>query len=53
VIFVFLSGGPSQMDLFDPKPRLQADNGKEIPKSVVGMQRLTTMTSGQASFPQG
>jgi hypothetical protein len=51
VIFVFLSGGPSQMDLFDPKPRLQADNGKEIPKSVVGMQRLTTMTSGQASFP--
>ena len=51
VIFVFLSGGPSQMDLLDPKPRLQADNGKEIPKSVVGMQRLTTMTSGQASFP--
>src|SRR5438874_2503191 len=31
VIFLFMDGGPSQMDTFDPKPRLQTDNGKPIP----------------------
>jgi hypothetical protein len=51
VIHIFLSGGPSQMDLFDPKPKLNELNGQEIPKSVVGMQRLTTMTREQSSFP--
>lgn len=51
VIYIFLSGGPSQMDLFDPKPRLRELNGQEIPKSVVGLQRLTTMTREQSSFP--
>lgn len=51
VIYIFLSGGPSQMDLFDPKPKLREMNGQEIPKSIVGMQRLTTMTRGQAEFP--
>ena len=51
VIYIFLSGGPAQMDLFDPKPRLREMNGQEIPKSVVGTQRLTTMTSSQKEFP--
>ncbi len=51
VIYIFLSGGPSQMDLFDPKPKLNELNGQEIPKSVVGMQRLTTMTRDQKEFP--
>src|SRR5438309_6088460 len=31
VIFLFMDGGPSQMDTFDPKPRLERDNGKPIP----------------------
>jgi hypothetical protein len=51
VIYLFMSGAPSQMDLFDPKPRLREMNGQDIPKSVIGSQRLTTMTSGQAAFP--
>src|SRR5690349_12483958 len=51
VIYIFLSGGPSQMDLFDPKPKLREMNGQEIPKSVVGNQRLTTMTRSQSEFP--
>lgn len=51
VIYIFLSGGPSQMDLFDHKPRLREMSGQEIPKSVVGTQRLTTMTREQAQFP--
>lgn len=51
VIYLFLSGGPAQMDLFDPKPKLREMNGQEIPKSVVGTQRLTTMTRNQTAFP--
>ncbi len=51
VIYLFLSGGPAQMDLFDPKPKLQELNGQEIPRSVVGTQRLTTMTRTQSQFP--
>ena len=31
VIFLFMDGGPSQMDTFDPKPRLQKDNGQSLP----------------------
>src|SRR6202140_3330698 len=31
VIFLFMDGGPSQIDTFDPKPRLERDNGKPIP----------------------
>ena len=31
VIFLFMDGGPSQMDSFDPKPRLRADHGKPLP----------------------
>lgn len=50
-IYLFMSGGPSQMDLFDHKPRLRELTGQEIPKSVIGDQRLTTMTRDQTAFP--
>lgn len=51
VIYLFQSGGPSQMDLFDPKPQLEPFRGKELPPSIRGSQRITTMTSGQKSLP--
>ncbi len=51
IIYLFQSGGPSQMDLFDYKPDLAEHFGKEIPKSVYPDERKTTMTSGQKSFP--
>ncbi|WP_238857798.1 DUF1501 domain-containing protein [Poritiphilus flavus] len=51
VIYLFQSGAPSQIDLFDYKPLLNKLNGQDIPESVLGGQRLTGMTAGQASFP--
>jgi len=51
VIYLFQSGGPSQLDLFDYKPKLTALAGKDLPASVRNGQRLTGMTSGQATFP--
>jgi hypothetical protein len=51
VIFMFMSGGPSQMDLFDYKPGLEKLHGTELPDSIRGGQRLTGMTAGQSSFP--
>ncbi|WP_367176836.1 DUF1501 domain-containing protein [uncultured Eudoraea sp.] len=51
VIYLFQSGAPSQLDLFDYKPLLNKMNGQDLPESVRGGQRLTGMTSGQASFP--
>ncbi len=51
VIFLFMAGAPSQMDLLDYKPLLRRRHGTELPDSVRMGQRLTTMTSGQASFP--
>jgi len=51
VIYLFQSGGPSQLDLFDYKPLLNDMNGEELPESVRRGQRLTGMTSGQASRP--
>ena len=51
VIFLFQSGGPSQMELFDYKPRLKELATTELPDSIRGGQRLTGMSSGQASFP--
>ena len=47
VIYLFQSGGPSQMDLFDPKPKLEKHRGKELPNSIRGKQRLTGMTANQ------
>ncbi|WKN44662.1 DUF1501 domain-containing protein [Tunicatimonas pelagia] len=51
VIYLFQSGGPSQLELFDPKPLLREMNGKDLPASVRGEQRLTGMSAGQSSFP--
>lgn len=51
VIYLFMHGGPSQLDLFDHKPGLKRLHGQEIPASVIGAQRLTGMTSGQKSKP--
>ena len=51
IIYLFMHGGPSQVDLFDHKPGLKGWHGQELPASVRGTQRLTGMTSGQASFP--
>ncbi|MEC9091461.1 MAG: DUF1501 domain-containing protein, partial [Planctomycetota bacterium] len=51
VIYLFQSGGPSQMDLFDYKPQLKDKFGEEVPESVYPNERKTTMTSGQNSFP--
>ena len=51
VIYLFQSGAPSQLDLFDYKPKLNEMFGEEVPKSVLGDQRLTGMSSGQNTFP--
>ncbi len=51
IIYLFQSGAPSQMDLFDPKPQMEAQQGKDLPESIRQGQRLTTMTSGQKNFP--
>ena len=51
VIYLHMNGGPSQLDLWDYKPGLQAFFDKDIPPSVRGDQRLSTMTSGQSRFP--
>lgn len=51
VIYLFQSGGPAQMDLFDPKPQLEKHRGKELPDSVRGKQRLTGMTANQKTLP--
>ena len=51
VIYLFQSGGPSQIDLFDHKPRLIQETGKELPDSVRKGQRLTGMSGNQASLP--
>jgi len=51
VIYLFQSGGPSQIDLFDHKPKLTEETGKELPDSVRQGQRLTGMSGNQASLP--
>ncbi len=51
IIYLFQSGAPSQMDLFDPKPAMADKRGTDLPDSIRKGQRLTTMTSGQATFP--
>ena len=51
IIYLFMHGGPSQLDLFDHKPGLKKLHGQELPASVRGEQRLTGMTSGQKTLP--
>ncbi|MCH2114738.1 MAG: DUF1501 domain-containing protein [Pirellulales bacterium] len=51
VIYLFQAGGPSHIDLFDYKPRLNAEDGLDLPPSIKGDQRVTLMTRSQARFP--
>ena len=51
VIYLFQSGAPSQIDLFDYKPQLRKVHKQELPDSIRQGQRITGMTSGQDSFP--
>jgi hypothetical protein len=51
IIYLFQSGGPSQMDLFDHKPALNNLRATELPDSIRQGQRLTGMTATQESFP--
>src|SRR5664279_291645 len=51
VIYLFQSGAPSQIELFDHKPALAALRAKELPDSIRQGQRLTGMTATQTSFP--
>jgi uncharacterized protein (DUF1501 family) len=51
VIYLFQSGGPSQIELLDPKPDLVSRHGTDLPDSIRMGQRLTGMTSGQKNFP--
>ncbi len=50
-IYLHMNGGPSQIDLFDYKPKMNDWFDKDLPESVRKGQRLTTMTSGQSRFP--
>jgi uncharacterized protein (DUF1501 family) len=51
VIYLCMSGGPSQLDLWDPKPVMQRWFDTDLPDSVRMGQRITTMTSTQTRFP--
>jgi hypothetical protein len=51
VIYLHMVGGPSQIDLFDYKPKMAEFFNQDLPETIRMGQRLTTMTSGQARFP--
>jgi len=51
VIFLFMAGGPSQLDLFDNKPEIQAMFDQDLPGSIRMGQRVTNMTAGQERYP--
>src|SRR6476620_878897 len=51
VIYLFQNGAPSQLDLFDYKPKLQEMFGQDLPPSIRQGQRLTGMTADQKKFP--
>jgi hypothetical protein len=51
IIYLFMSGGPAQQDLFDYKPLLNQQNGEPLPPEIRGVQRLTGMSANQASLP--
>ncbi|MDF1826598.1 MAG: DUF1501 domain-containing protein [Verrucomicrobiales bacterium] len=50
-IYMFMSGAPSQIDLWDHKPKMKEWFDKDLPEEIRDGQRLTTMTSKQARFP--
>jgi hypothetical protein len=51
IIYLFQNGAPSQLDLFDYKPKLQEMFGQDLPASIRMGQRLTGMTAEQKKFP--
>ena len=51
IIYLFMSGAPSQFETFDWKPKLREMYDQDLPESVIKGQRFTTMTSGQTRFP--
>ncbi len=51
IVYLFMSGGPSQIELFDHKPLLRQKHGTELPASVRMGQRLTGMSGNQATLP--
>ncbi|HEX3871600.1 MAG TPA: DUF1501 domain-containing protein [Pirellulales bacterium] len=51
IIYLFMQGGPSQLDTFDPKPALLDRHGEDLPESIRMGQRLTGMSSRQATLP--
>jgi len=51
VIYLFMAGGPSQIETFDYKPVLNERNGQQLPDSVRQGQRLTGMSGNQSSLP--
>jgi hypothetical protein len=51
VVMLWQGGGPSHVDLFDPKPALIDRGGQDVPASVRGATRLSTMSSGYAKWP--
>jgi hypothetical protein len=51
VIYLFQSGGPSQLETFEYKPRLMDFQGSDLPESVRMGQRLTSMSATQSAFP--
>ena len=51
IIYLHMNGGPSQLDTWDYKPKLGEFFDKDLPPTVQGGQRLSTMTSGQTRFP--
>src|SRR6516165_8186983 len=51
VIYLFQSGGPSQLETFDYKPLLNEKQGQQLPDSVRMRQRLTGMSGNQATLP--
>lgn len=51
LIYLHMNGAPSQIDTWDYKPKLNDFFDKDLPASVQGGQRLSTMTSGQKRFP--
>jgi Protein of unknown function (DUF1501) len=52
VIYLFMAGGPSQLELFDPKPKLQELNGKPIPESFIKDRRFAFMSSFTKNPPK-
>ena len=51
VIYLYQAGGPSQLELFDPKPQLEKQRGQNLPESIRMGQRLTGMTAHQSNLP--